>query len=613
MRWAPIAWSLAAVLASGCAGLSPTAPRPAEDPAGAAPSPAATPAWRVEVEAPEALKALLERHLDVVRLASLTTMSELGTQELSRLLDATPSQARDLLQTEGYFDAEVRVEPLADSTPELPRWRVVALPGPLTTVQRFDLELEGELSRELDRGDPAAKELLAGLRATWPMKPGAPMRNAQWSDAKAALLSRLRAAGYAMASFSGTTAQVDAPRHRARLFLVADSGPLFRSGDIAIEGLQLQRRDAVVNLAGFGRGQPLTEALLLDFQDRLAKSGLFEHATVTVDLDPAQAANATLQVRVKEQARHQVITGLGFSTNAGPRATLEHVDKRLFGFAASARNKFEWGRMRQAWDGEVSTHVRPDNYRWFTGGTIERLKTDTDTVLAQRLRLGRAMESARIERIQYLELDRAKRSTAIARTLSEAVTANQGWIWRDVDNPLLPTEGETLSLNLALGQSRSTGVGSGPLARALGRVTLYRPLGSNWYGQARVELGQVFVRNASSVTDNLGFRAGGDESVRGYAHRSLGPLREGAVASGKVMFTGSVEVARPMFPTMPTLWGAAFIDAGDAADDWRSLGVVVGSGVGLRWRSPVGPLKLDLAYGHAAKRVRLHFSVGIVF
>jgi translocation and assembly module TamA len=257
--------------------------------------------------------------------------------------------------------------------------------------------------------------------------------------------------------------------------------------------------------------------------------------------------------------------------------------------------------------------VRADSYRWFSGITVERLLTDSDVVLAQRLRLGRALEFARINRSHYLEWDRNTRRTDLARDVTEATTLNQTLLWRDVDSPLLPTTGETLGVRAGVGQIRNSGRGSGPVAHLWTRATIYRPLGAGWYGQVRLEAGQVFAKESAVVTDGLGFRAGGDNSVRGYAFRSLGPLRDGAVASGKSVFTASAEVARPLSARQPTLWGAAFLDAGDAADSWRQLQPVTGAGVGLRWRSPVGPLQLDLAYGQATRRVRLHFSVGIVF
>ncbi len=587
------------------------APSTQQDPAAVALDPAAAP-WVLVVMAPDALKSLLERYLDLARLPTLAAGQAIGTAELNRLVAAAPAQARELLQTEGYFDANVQVE-RQDLAGQPTQLRLRVTPGPVTRVQRFNLEVEGELARSASAGDAQAVGLLADLRSNWALKTGTAFRNADWSDAKSNVLARLRAAGYATAVLSGSTAQVDADQHQARLYVVADAGPLFRSGRVDIEGLSLHGRETVLNQARFGTGTPVTDSLLLDFQDRLLKSGLFEQATVTLDVDAANAGAAVVQVRVKEFVRHQLTTGVGISSNSGPRATIEHIDRRVMGWPLTARNKLEWGRDRQAWDGELSTQVKDDGYRWFTGATIERLTTDTDVVLSQRVRAGRALEHARIERSQYLEWDRANRRTALVRRVNEALTANQTWLWRDIDSPLLPTDGETLSLQLAAGQARGNTSGSSPLLRVLGRATFYRSLGRGWFGQARVEAGQVFMKEAVATTDNLGFRAGGDNSVRGYAFRSLGPLRDGAVASGKVLLTGSAEVARPIMASMPSLWGAVFVDVGNAADTWGALKPVAGSGVGLRWRSPVGPLQLDLAYGHAVKEPRLHFSVGIVF
>jgi len=114
-----------------------------------------------------------------------------------------------------------------------------------------------------------------------------------------------------------------------------------------------------------------------------------------------------------------------------------------------------------------------------------------------------------------------------------------------------------------------------------------------------------------SVPDTLLFRAGGDESVRGYDYRTLGPTKNGAVTSGRSLLTGTLEIARPIWLSRPAYWWAAFIDAGNAANSFGDLRPVLGYGVGLRWRSPVGPLRFDVAYGQEVQQVRLHVSVGI--
>jgi translocation and assembly module TamA len=115
------------------------------------------------------------------------------------------------------------------------------------------------------------------------------------------------------------------------------------------------------------------------------------------------------------------------------------------------------------------------------------------------------------------------------------------------------------------------------------------------------------------VPDSLRFRAGGDDSVRGYAYRSLGPVKGTAVGSGDALVTASVELARPISASLPQFWGAVFVDAGRAADSLQGLKPALGYGVGLRWRSPVGPLRLDLAHGQETGENRLHFSLGIAF
>ena len=115
------------------------------------------------------------------------------------------------------------------------------------------------------------------------------------------------------------------------------------------------------------------------------------------------------------------------------------------------------------------------------------------------------------------------------------------------------------------------------------------------------------------VPDSQRFRAGGDDSVRGYAYRSLGPVVNGAVISGDSLFTASLQVARPMFADQPAFLWALFVDAGNASNGWQNMRPVLGYGAGLHWRSPVGPLRIDLAYGQEVHKFRLHFSVGVVF
>lgn len=637
----------------------PAAPSPASEPAPAA---EAAPVPELEIAAPGDLRALLERHLDLSRAIadqraaakaaqpaagasapSADTGIEINEAEWSRLIAAAPAQARSLVQTEGYFNAQASVERVGRQV------RLTLAPGRVARVEKLVIDIQGELGDALERRDADARALHTRLLADWGLPVGAPFRNADWSSAKNAVIGRLRAEGYAAATWSGTSAEViagadDGGPARVRIFAVADSGPLFLAGgpaSIDIEGLAVHDAERVRALAGFGAGVALTETRLLDYQERLVRTGLFDQVAVSLDADAAQAGQSRVLVQLKEAPLQNATVGLGYGTNTGPRVTGEYVHRRVFGHAATARNKIEYGRDKQAWDGEISLHPNERMQRWLVGGTYELQKTDEDRTISQRVRLGRAEDLPRLERLAFVEFERSNECTyagapCIDPLTVKAASANLHNTWRRLDNQLLPTSGYTL--NVQLGTGWATGQApertaqeqpaSGPYARLYGRATGYWPLPNGFYGEARLELGGVLVKNDVIVPDSQRFRAGGEDSVRGYDYRTLAPTTpEGGITGGKLLFTASAEVAHPISRSLPSVWWAAFVDAGRAAD---SVGTTVdpsdasktlkglrepaiGYGVGARWRSPVGPLKLDLAYGHELKQWRLHLSVGIAF
>ena len=617
-----VALWLAALSLAGCASLS--APTDAAAPAPPPPPPPVD----VVVEAPDNLRRLLLTHLDIARLARDAAGEALGDNELRRLENATPAEARSLLATEGYMDAQVRTERSFDSVslPPRPRVRVIVMPGARSRVADAALQVRGALADAATAGDAGAKALLAQWRAAWPLPAGSGFSNSAWRDAKNTALSRLRSAGYAAASWHATAADVDADTARATLALDADSGPLFRTGAIVIEGLSRHDAASVRNLAGFAPGTPASETLLLDYQERLQRSGLFERASVTLDADPARAAAAVVQVRVGEAPLQQATLGLGYSANTGVRASAEHLHRLPFGQRATLRNKLEWGSKRSTWEGELASHAQPGLYRNLIGGAAERLKSDTDEVTSFRARLGRSYDTQRIERLGFVGLERVRTvpvvtplSSVGTRTDLIAGTLNFHGIWRDVDSVLLPTLGQSLALQTGVGrvhsidESGATGQGSGNFSRLYLRANVWRPLGQRWFAQARIELGQVFAASDVDVPETQRFRAGGDDSVRGYAWRSLTPQVAGVDVGGRVLGTASLEIARPVSETLPSVWWAAFVDAGNAATGWGDFKPAWGAGLGVRWRSPVGPLRADLAYGDEVKSWRLHFSVGIAF
>jgi translocation and assembly module TamA len=581
--------------------------------------------WRLVVDAPAPLDKLLEDSLDLARFQQEANVSR---GELRRLVADVPNQARSLLDAEGYFAAQIHTrvqDAQADvaqvTPPSVPasvddevRVMVTVEPGTRTRVSNVQFIFEGALDKHLASGDAAAQALTDALSKNWALPEGEVWRQSAWAVAKNNALARLRADTYPLASWSGTSVTVDATDATASLFLVVDSGPAFAFGSITVEGLSRQPASAVANLAPFKSGGPYRERQLLDWQERIQKVGLFDSVFVSPMLDPTQPEATSLMVQVHELPLQSATAGIGISSDNGPRLSLEHLHRNVFGLDWQAKTKVQLGARLQDVLLDVTSHPWDGHKRGLASlQSTNLIDSDNAVTHSQRARVGLLREGERLERSDYVEVQHAsvRSSNDLLVSNATALSATTQWIFRDVNNRLLPTHGSAWMAQLTAGYTYSAFDSAGPFGRAHGRVTAYRPLPLDWQLTARGEAGQVLARESVSVPDTLLFRAGGDDSVRGYAYRSLGVEIDGVTTGARAVVTGSLELAHALPVSMPGLQGAMFADVGDAADRFSKMSVHRGYGVGVRWLSPVGPFRLDVAYGEAVQRWRLHFSVGV--
>jgi translocation and assembly module TamA len=538
----------------------------------------------------------------------------IGRSELRRLVASVPDQARELLEAEGYFNAKVVTQVSGDEAGGSPEVRVKVTPGPKARIGKVQFVFEGDLDNRLSVHEAEAQALVDDMKASWGLPAGKAFRQATWTDAKNGAMARMRAQGYPSASWSGTSATVDAQTNTVSLFLVADSGPLFKFGAVHIEGLQRQPASAILNVAPFRAGAVYREKQLLDWQERIQKLNLFDSIFISPDLDPAQAEHAPVEVKVHETAMQNATVGIGVSSDTGPRISGDHIYRNVFGLDWQSKTTLKLGVKESTGQLDLTSHPWPGRKRGLVSVQGSYLVgSDNAITSSQYLRVGMLREGERLERTDYVALQHAKvrSSTDVVVSNATALSLTGQWIFRDVDSQILPTTGTTSIAQLTGGRTYSALEQEGYFARTYARVTWYQPLFWQWNLTSRVEGGQVFAGHNVSVPDTLLFKAGGDDSVRGYAYQSLGVTRDGVLVGGKTLATGSLELAHPIWPTLPTVWGAVFVDAGSVADRISEMQANVGYGTGIRWRSPVGPLRLDVAYGHATHEWRIHFSVGI--
>ncbi|MEO9068230.1 MAG: BamA/TamA family outer membrane protein [Caldimonas sp.] len=577
--------------------------------------------YEFDVEAPSPLRQLLLDFLDLARFQKAPKSDAISGPELDRLVAAAPAQAKALLETEGYFDAEVTVAQTLGAS-GTPRIVLSAVPGPRVTIDKVTIDATTPLAARTPTRQDSRTDHLQRMREDWSLGVGQPFRQSAWSSAKTAALGELRASGYPKADWQSTKARIDATAETAALDLTVAGGDLYRLGAIRVEGIQRYDEAAVRRMATFLPGDVYTEKALLDYQERLLKVGLFEGASVEIDVEKGPPDAAPVIVKLKELSQQQATFGVGYSANTGPRFSVDHYDRKVFGWPYIAHSTVVFGPSLKSIGTELNSYPLENLKRNLFAVNLEQLKAADETRDFATVRAGRSQDTGDYSRLYYGELSRTQVANTMLRTTSVAAAGHYHWLRRDVDNVLLPTSGTVLALQGGAGygtgtQTRTDRPGEeerakGPFLRTYARITAFRPLGG-WFLNGRLEAGEVFVANSISVPDTLLFRAGGDNSVRGYGYRTLGPSVNGAVVGGRVTLTGSVEAEHPILRSLPALLGAVFVDAGDAADKWGEIKPVFGYGVGVHFRSPVGLLRLDVAYGQAVKQIRLHLSVGVAF
>ena len=153
----------------------------------------------------------------------------------------------------------------------------------------------------------------------------------------------------------------------------------------------------------------------------------------------------------------------------------------------------------------------------------------------------------------------------------------------------------------------------GPYTRLYGRYTQYWPLPSSFYLQGRLELGRIIVKDGIAIPDAEQWRAGGEDSVRGYSWRSLAPTVNGNIVGGNFLATTSVEIAHPFTSALPSVWWAAFVDAGSAAQRYDTLDPAARLRAGRALAQPRRAAEDRLSWGQQVHRGRLDLSIGVAF
>lgn len=616
----------AALLLSGCSLLSPK-DKEAEamgiDTSG-------PPAFTLEVDAPKQIRALLEQHLELKRFRH---QPDLQRRELTRLLGATDANVRELIGTLGYFSPTVTVELTDTPDEETPRKVVVKVdPGPPTIIEKSDVRFTG-----VNASDELGTSQRLQIEETWPLQAGEQFSQSAWSSAKSGGLKELQKRRYPLARIDTSLADVDADTNKAQVSVSYAPGPAYTFGPLQIDGAERYDPVRTARIARLPEGQEYDLQSMLDAQQRLVSSGYYDSVFLSLADSPQQAATeaerdeqrksqgaaitSPVIAKVREAKLQKWVFGVGLSTDTGPRLSIDHTYNKVPGLNWRAVSKLQLDRKNPLISTQLVGLPGEDLWRWFASGKLERAPAGDFYTNSAQMRFGRSKAEDRIERNMYLQYDYAKTQGAGAPPGASSLLANYGWTARYFDNNLLPTSGFGLALEAGAGTTLTPQ--RSPFGRLTGRWLSLIPLGERDEEtrrrsrlQIKAGVGAVMAKKDVDLPTTIMFLTGGDNTVRGYGYQSIGARTDnGRVIAGRYLAMGSVEWQRPI-----TIKGntqdfehAVFIDAGTVGDDINRLYTRVGFGTGIRWKSPVGPIQADLAWGAQEQQLRLHLRLGFTF
>jgi len=612
-------------------------------------------AWADEIEyvvsgVGEPMLTNVRDHVTAFRVGS---SARLNARLRRKVTEDAINSTNNAMRPYGYFHPVVDVK----ITPkEAGKWllSIDVNAGPPVLVQDLQLELTGP-GKEL--------KALNVWRAEFPLAEGEVLNQQEWDNAKLEAINLLEEAGYLQAEFSQHVIRVDPVANTARLELIVNTGPQAVMGTVSFKQ-DIVKDDVLATLRRFQPGDAYNTFLLEKFRLDLWRSGYFEDIEVVERRELTEnPPRVDLEVNLKPRKKNTYQTTIGYGTDT--LARLQFVWGRHL--LSPRGDNFDIGIGWQQQDNELTLQA---NYRlprktesrqfWIASAGLksekQTLEVSASDNLENQINLARGRVddfwlkagNTRVRNMQggfeqlfetvYLQYLNEKHNfqptgnldpsiqdpfdiksfDKILKDTSNTLTVGIDWDWPDIrgdgfqtvghhERAWIFTSNEAWGSDLDFSQvylsSRWNFLATDRLKILLRAEAGYSNADS---GDVNIPTdGPELNISATDLPSMYRFKAGGSRSVRGYAYESLNSNGLGA----NNIFTASVEAE---FRFLENWSVAAFVDVGNAFNDWSNPDLKLGTGFGLRWYSVIGALRLDVAQGWALEGNpwRIHLTIG---
>ena len=507
--------------------------------------------------------------------------------ELRSAYKEAESQIRLALEPFGFYDVEVDSALTGD---QQNGWKAkfTVKPGEPAIVRSAEVDVVGE-GKEQRR--------VATAIAAFAPKVGDRLDHATYEASKSVIDSSLRGAGYLDAKYLQRRVTVKPEEKSADVDLKWESGERYKFGDVRFSGDAPFPESFLRDFIPWREDAFFNSEQVLNLQQRLVDADYFELVSVAPALDEKKDGRVPVDVLLNRDERTVYSGEVYYSTDfgGGVRVGAERRWLNKKGHKADAQLEYSQRLQEAALHYQIPRPSRED--RSYDFGAAYRDET-TDVSRSQNFQLAASRSEKRWHGftrtigLKYLvgDFELGQEEEELEFGSSKLLFAEGSLSRRRLNDRLEPRKGYVLDFGLRLGSEAL--VSDTDLAQTWGRITWLMPQGEKGRIKLRGEVGAMSVGNFDALPPDLRFFAGGDRSIRGFDYHEIGETNaNGLIIGGEYLAVASGEYEYYFKED----WGAAvFVDAGDAFTG--SFGVNVGAGVGVRWRSPLGPIRLDVAF-----------------
>lgn len=521
---------------------------------------------------------------------------------LQRFEEQIPRNVRESLEPFGYYQPEISVH--REKTEEgTYRLRVGVKPGPPILVRSVHVRLEG----------PGAEEpILKEQTSTFPLVKGDILLHDLYEQAKQDLQNKAYDLGYVDAAYTVHTLRLILGESAADVDLVLQTGRRYSFGEVTFTGTTAFPDEFLRRYLSFKPGDVFSYKLLAKTHSNFVNSDRFREVRVNPRRDAVTEGRIPVEISLMPAPPKSVKFGLGYSTDMGPRASIHYKDLNVARWGHEFQTELKVSPIIQ---GIASRYVFPSgvDIDSHTALTLSLQREDTDTYTTRLIKL----EAARAHgfgtgRIGSLFVQMQAENSEAGDQSTDSFLLMPGVRFTSIqyDNIIRPSRGFNYRVELR-GTHESLGSDTG-FIQGMSHGELLIPLPARFSLLVRAQAAATWQDDpARDLPISVRFFAGGDRSVRGYTYQSLGPRdSSGKVVGGRNLLVGNVELERAIGQN----WGAAaFYDAGNAFNNLSNIDAAQGAGIGIRYYSPFGPIRLDLArqIGVSGEHWHIHLTVGV--